>query len=36
MRAAGKASAIYFVTFIVLGNIIMLNLFLAIILGSFD
>ena len=36
MLGAGKLSAIYFITLILFGNIIMLNLFLAILLGNFD
>jgi hypothetical protein len=36
MRAAGIASCIYFITLVIFGNIIMLNLFLAILLGNFD
>jgi voltage-dependent calcium channel L type alpha-1D len=32
----GWISALYFITLVVLGNIIMLNLFLAILLGNFD
>ena len=36
MLGAGSFSAIYFITLILFGNIIMLNLFLAILLGNFD
>ena len=36
MRSSGWYVSIYFITLIVLGNIIMLNLFLAILLGNFD
>jgi len=36
MRAAGSASCIYFIALVIMGNIIMLNLFLAILLGNFD
>ena len=36
MLGAGNFSAIYFITLILFGNIIMLNLFLAILLGNFD
>jgi len=36
MRAAGAASCVYFVCLVICGNIIMLNLFLAILLGNFD
>lgn len=36
MRSIGSVSAIYFISLIILGNIIMLNLFLAILLGNFD
>lgn len=36
MRSAGQASSIYFIALVVGGNVIMLNLFLAILLGNFD
>ena len=36
MLGAGSFSAIYFITLILFGNIIMLNLFLAILLGNFS
>lgn len=36
MRIKGPASCLYFVSLILFGNIIMLNLFLAIILGNFE
>ena len=36
MRALGDGACVYFVALVVLGNIIMLNLFLAILLGNFD
>ena len=36
MLGAGSLSAIYFITLILFGNIIMLNLFLAILLGNFS
>lgn len=36
MRSVGHASSIYFVALVVGGNVIMLNLFLAILLGNFD
>jgi hypothetical protein len=36
MRAAGVASCIFFIGLVIFGNIIMLNLFLAILLGNFD
>ena len=36
IRACGWSSIIYFITLIMFGNIIMLNLFLAILLGNFD
>lgn len=36
LRAVGWGSCIYFITFMMFGNIIMLNLFLAILLGNFD
>ena len=35
-RTLGPESAIYFVTLVMFGSIIMLNLFLAILLGNFD
>lgn len=34
--ALGRVSAIYFISLILFGNIVMLNLFLAILLGNFD
>jgi len=36
MRTVGGASAMYFISLVILGNVIMLNLFLAILLGNFD
>jgi len=36
MRATSDTAVIYFISLIMLGNIIMLNLFLAILLGNFD
>jgi hypothetical protein len=36
MRALGDGACVYFIALVVLGNIIMLNLFLAILLGNFD
>jgi hypothetical protein len=36
MRCVGSASCIYFIALVIFGNIIMLNLFLAILLGNFD
>jgi hypothetical protein len=36
MRTVGGASCIYFIALVIFGNIIMLNLFLAILLGNFD
>jgi hypothetical protein len=36
MRSVGSASCIYFIALVIFGNIIMLNLFLAILLGNFD
>ena len=36
MRAVGGFSAVYFILVVVAGNIIMLNLFLAILLGNFE
>ena len=36
MRAVGPVSTLYFITLIMFGNIVMLNLFLAILLGNFD
>jgi len=36
MRASGTASCLYFILLVIFGNIIMLNLFLAILLGNFD
>ena len=36
MRSSGALASIYFVLVIAFGNIVMLNLFLAILLGNFD
>lgn len=36
MRAAGWPACFYFVTLVLFGNTILLNLFLAIILGNFE
>ena len=36
MRCVGPISALYFIALVIGGNIIMLNLFLAILLGNFD
>ena len=36
IRAQGKAVSLYFIMLFMLGAIIMLNLFLAILLGNFD
>ena len=36
MRSVGEMSCVYFIGLVILGNIIMLNLFLAILLGNFD
>jgi hypothetical protein len=36
MRTAGGSSCFYFISLVICGNIIMLNLFLAILLGNFD
>lgn len=36
MRGTSNYAAIYFIALVLLGNIIMLNLFLAILLGNFD
>jgi hypothetical protein len=36
MRATGWYSSFYFISLVILGNIIMMNLFLAILLGNFD
>lgn len=35
IRAVGWGSCVYFISFMMLGNIVMLNLFLAIVLGNF-
>ena len=35
-RAMGWVSVFYFITLVIMGNIIMLNLFLAILLGNFN
>ena len=36
MRCCGHLSAFYFISLIIMGHIIMLNLFLALLLGNFD
>ena len=36
MRSSGNFFALYYVCVIAFGNIVMLNLFLAILLGNFD
>ena len=36
MRGTSKFASLYFIALVILGNIIMLNLFLAILLGNFD
>ena len=36
IRATGYMATIYFVGLILMGNIVMMNLFLAILLGNFD
>ena len=36
VRAVGWPASLYFVTIIIFGNIILLNLFLAILLGNFE
>jgi len=36
IRTAGPISSLFFITLIMFGNIVMLNLFLAILLGNFD
>ena len=36
IRAVGWLSSFYFISLVVFGNIVMLNLFLAILLGNFD
>ena len=36
MRSCGYYSAFYFITLVIMGHIIMLNLFLALLLGNFD
>jgi hypothetical protein len=36
MRSTGYSASFYFISLVVFGNIIMLNLFLAILLGNFD
>ena len=36
MRSSGSFFALYYVCVIAFGNIVMLNLFLAILLGNFD
>ena len=35
MRSVGKASALYFVSLVVIGNFVVVNLFIAILLNSF-
>jgi hypothetical protein len=36
MLSSGFTAALYFISLVIFGNIIMLNLFLAILLGNFD
>ena len=36
IRSKGPAAALYFISLILFGNVIMLNLFLAILLGNFE
>lgn len=36
MRSVSPIAAVYFIALVITGNIIMLNLFLAILLGNFD
>ena len=36
IRSVGWLSSVYFISLVVFGNIVMLNLFLAILLGNFD
>ena len=36
VRATGYAAVFYYVALILMGNVILLNLFLAILLGNFD
>lgn len=36
MRAVGEVSSLYFISLVICGSIIMLNLFLAVLLGNFD
>ena len=36
MRTVGMGSSFYFIGLVIFGNVIMLNLFLAILLGNFD
>jgi hypothetical protein len=36
IRAKGETSSIYFILLVILGTIILMNLFLAIMLGNFD
>lgn len=36
MRVSGAVAAMYFISLVLFGNIIMLNLFLAVLLGNFD
>jgi hypothetical protein len=36
MRSVGKVTCIYYIELVLFGNIVMLNLFLAILLGNFE
>ena len=36
IRAKGEASSIYYILIVIIGTIILMNLFLAIMLGNFD
>jgi voltage-dependent calcium channel L type alpha-1D len=36
IRAVGWTSTIYFVSLVIIGNIILINLFLAILIGNFE
>lgn len=36
MRSVGEISALYFISLVITGSVIMLNLFLAVLLGNFD
>ncbi len=36
IRSVGWLSSLYFISLVIFGNIIMLNLFLAILLGNFE